>query len=88
MFELPVKMVEKVTSGAGAEAGRPKKRLSDNPGAKTENKILDSMIQEIEDAAREQNIAPRLLLEKLVQRSYVKWGSEEPTTTKDVSVAV
>ena len=79
VFVLPVTM--NVASGSGW----PKKRLSDNPEAKTENKILDPIVQQIEDAAREQHIDPQLLLNKLVQRSQSKWGSEKQTT-KDVPV--
>ena len=81
-FVLPV---VNVASGSGTETGRPKKRLSDNPGAKTENKILDTIIKQIEDAATDQNIEPQLLLNKLVERSQTKWGKEKQTK-KDVPV--
>ena len=70
---------------SGTDAGRPKKRLSDNPGDKTENKILDSIIQQIEEAASEQNVDPQLLLNKLVLRSQCKWGREKQIT-KDLPV--
>ena len=78
-FLLPVVVVNVASGSEGG--GRPKKRLSDNPGAKTENKILDSIIKQIEDASTEQNIESQLLLNKLVERSQTKWGKEKQTRT-------
>ncbi len=55
VFELPKKIDPVGIKTSGAEgAGRPKKRLSDSPGLKTENKILDVIILQIEDAATQQ----------------------------------
>ena len=97
-FPLPAKLLQESStsdvtdSGTGACAsddatpGRPTKRLSDNPGRKTENNILDRIIQDLEDSAQEQNIAPQVLLEKLVQRSQEKWNKKSPSKKKDVPV--
>ena len=58
--------------------GRPKKRLSDNPVRKTENSILDRLLESIEQFAEQECVPPQTLLQKLVQRSKEKWD-KEPT---------
>ena len=57
-----------------------KKQLSDNPGLKTENKIVDPIIKIIEDAASEQGLPPKSLLNKLIERTQIKWGNEKETS--------
>ena len=59
-----------------APSGRPPKRLRDDPCAKTENNILDPIIADLECKAREQDISPRLLLEKLNARANQKWAKK------------
>ena len=54
--------------------GRPKKRLGDSPGKKTEVSILDEILDNIENKALEQNITPQILLQKIVDRSATKWN--------------
>ena len=71
-FEVPVAF-------SIPDVGRPRKRLSDNPGQRTENKILDPIIKQLEDLAEQQNIDPQVLLNKLVERSNTKWGKEKQT---------
>ena len=48
--------------------GRPKKRLGDSPGKKTEVSILDEVLDNIENKALEQNITPQILLQKIVDQ--------------------
>lgn len=81
VFEIPMlkEAAEKVS------AGQPRKRLCNIPSVKTENKILDSIIKQIEDAASEQAVTPEFIMEKIVKRSKVKWKIVEDK--KDVPIA-
>lgn len=72
-FEIP-NLKETVEKKA---PGQPKKKLGDNPSVKTENKIIDGIIQQIEDAACGQAIEPQLLLMKIIERSKIKWKTSE-----------
>ena len=61
---LPVSKKQKSDVG-----GRPKKRLSsDVISMKSENRILDDIIDQLKDHAHEQGIDPFTLVEKLVER--------------------
>ena len=60
-----------------ADVGHPKKGLSDNPGTKNEIKILDNIICEIEEAARNQGISPEDLLRKITDRSKNTWNTSD-----------
>ncbi len=53
--------------------GRPRKRLSDSLSQKTENRIRDDLLSQIESIADTLNIAPKELLQKLNERSLLKW---------------
>ena len=68
--------------------GRPKKRLSDNPGAKTENNIIDGFLEMIEDFATQEKVSPRILLQKMVDRSRVRWGPADSESPKERDVPV
>ncbi len=52
--------------------GRPRKRLSDRLSQKTENRIIDDLLSQIESIADAQNIAPKELLRKLNERSLLE----------------
>ena len=69
-------------------SGCPKKRLSDSPGTKTEISILDGILDDIEKKAKDENIAPELLLKKLVDRSMKKWNLNEPKEESKTTVPV
>ena len=86
--EFTVESSECATSSVPppSSRGRPRKRLSDNVGRKTENKMLDGLLEMIEDFAGRENISPESLLQKLVERSHTKWGADESTKTRDVPV--
>ena len=80
--ELPLPLPQEPTPTTAA-SGRPRKRLSDKPGRRTENAILDPMIADLEHAAAEEDVAPHVLLEKLVQRANQKWGKASTTQQTD-----
>ena len=48
--------------------GRPQKRLSENPGDKTSNKLLDDLLNNLTCVADEQNISTSTLLRALSDR--------------------
>ena len=52
---------------------RPRKRISDSLSHKTENRIIDDLLSQIESIADAQNIALWKLLRKLNERSLLKW---------------
>ena len=66
--------------------GRPKKRLGDSPGKKTEVSILDEILDNIENKALEQNITPQVLLQKIVDRSATKWNETKQENKSIVPV--
>ena len=51
-----------VDGGNSCKRGRPKKRLSENPGDKTCNKILDEILNYLRCVADEQNVSTGALL--------------------------
>lgn len=52
----------------GGAGGRPKKRLSENPGERTTRKILDNILNNLTCVAEEQNITTASLLRALSER--------------------
>ena len=57
--------------------GRPKKRLSDDPGDKTSHKILDNMLDNLTCFADEHNITTGALLRALMERWNQRSADEE-----------
>ena len=66
--------------------GRPRKRLSDRLSQKTENRIIDDLLSQIESIADAQNIAPKELLQKLNERSLLKWRCKNEISVKKMLV--
>ena len=56
--------------------GRPKKRLSDDPGDKTSHKILDNLLDNLACFAKEHNVTTGALLRALMER-WAQHSSEE-----------
>lgn len=65
--------------------GRPKKRLSDEVCAKTEEKILMPVVQELENIAEEQGISNPDLLKKLNAICEKKWIDKRESESTEIS---
>ena len=60
--------------------GRPKKRLSENPGDRTSNKILDEILNNLTCVAEEHNITTGALLRALSDRCAQRNGESREVT--------
>ena len=71
-----------VDGESDCKRGRPKKVLSENPGSKTTNKILDSILNNLNCVADEQNISTGMLLRMLTDRWVEQNSKESPIKSK------
>ena len=66
--------------------GRPSKRLSENPGVRTSNKILDGILNNLASVADEQQISLGSLLRSLITRHNQRAGEEKEEVVPDMPV--
>ena len=66
----------------GNKQGRPKKRLSENPGDKTSHKILDGILDYLASISAEQNVSTGALLRALTDRWVQRNGDESLEKSK------
>lgn len=76
---LDIQEPMEVDGGSSCKRGRPKKRLSEDPGDKTCNKILDDILNNLHCVAEEQNVSTGALLRMLTDR-WVQRNSDESST--------
>ena len=66
--------------------GRPVKKLKDNPQPKTFLKIVDSVLDVIEDHAEKQGVSASYLLDELCKRGKKKFKTDETSKSEILSV--
>ena len=66
--------------------GRPVKKLKDNPQPKTFLKIIDSLLDVIEDHAEKQGVSASYLLDELSKRGKKKFKTDETSKSETLSV--
>ena len=71
---VDIKKTNNENTASETKVGRPKKKLCDvDLSVQTENKILDSIIRQLEKIAHDENVSPQNLLSRLVNRCNTVW---------------